>query len=101
MAFVSTSKEIYIDENGSMLHAKCLKKDGTTWVASQLELDTFIGNNDGKVKSKTRQAKGAKRVPRDVYIGRSELFSDRQRCYTRQNWCIFVGEADQEGRRTR
>jgi len=98
MAFMSSSKDIYLEDN-HILHATCQKKDGT-WVDSKIDLDDFVGNENGKVKSKTRKTKGAKGVPRGVYIERSELFRHCPRCSTRQRHCSFVGAVDQEGRRT-
>lgn len=49
MSFDDTSKDIWL-EHGHILHASCKDNQGD-YVDSQIDLDLYIGNDDGKPTS--------------------------------------------------
>ncbi|KAH7170005.1 Cyanovirin-N [Dactylonectria macrodidyma] len=45
MSFSQSSRNVRIED--SLLYAECLKEDNRTWVSSEINLDSYIGNING------------------------------------------------------
>ena len=67
MSFSDTSENIWL-VGGRYLRASCQRESGGS-VDSEIDLNSYIGNANGRAKSQTHRVKSTEGIPRAICLG--------------------------------